>query len=67
MGDDSRTGSDARNSSGSEPSPDGFIAAELVEGRAVPFSGAAASYVVLRGVPDDEPRRLPGGQTSRNA
>ncbi|MEU6883371.1 SIR2 family protein [Streptomyces sp. NPDC046712] len=47
------------NSNGSEPPPYGFIANELVEGRAVPFLGAAASYA---GVPDDEPCRLPGGQ-----
>ncbi|MEU7556157.1 SIR2 family protein [Streptomyces sp. NPDC044571] len=39
--------------------PYGLIAGELVAGRAVPFLGAAASYA---GVPEDEPRRLPGGQ-----
>ncbi|WP_418960543.1 SIR2 family NAD-dependent protein deacylase [Streptomyces tritici] len=47
------------NSSDIEPPPYGFIAKELVDGRAVPFLGAAASYA---GVPDDAPRRLPGGQ-----
>ncbi|MFG2333979.1 SIR2 family protein [Streptomyces sp. NPDC048604] len=47
------------NSNGSEPPPYGFIAKELVDGRAVPFLGAAASYA---GVPDDQPHRLPGGQ-----
>jgi len=38
--------------------PYGLIAGELLQGRAVPFLGAAASYA---GVPREEPHRLPDG------